>query len=445
MEQPPQIRTILKKTKDNSINKRVTFVDPTELPPKKFPHMRITRIPADGVFSPDSKHVIIPTKNKVVVYETETGNCLGNLEEFSGKRKYRSHNILFSPRGTYITEAYEKHVWHVANQSLCNTFTDLPTDYHQTTCIGWTPDEKQIVFLKILHQIADHESSYCEFINLQTGCAEKTFQLATTPISRNFGISALAPNGKLLAYGDHKFPIYSECYQKIIELEHGKEKCIIKGGTETQFTPDSRYALVGVIGARLLIIDNNNGSLLRELTCSNEPSRINSEELEWNKIGSLKMNAHRLLVGTIFDRKELAWKIPEGNRLENFEESDMVIPSNNGNFCVKFSSPRRIDLGFMRGYDELCTATLENKDKKTALPLGDLSTWNKSSITFSPPDSSVIIPSSEKNHLLDTKTGALIYSFRRHPSVGDGFKFSPDGKHLIIQKGNQLVELGTII
>ena len=414
MEQP--LKSALKQKATEK--KHASFTADTKEEKNPFPNVVTVGVPGQGKFSPDSKYLVVPVEKKLVLYETQTCANLGELQNSSTQNSsdnsgYFEPFLIFSPASTYLTDKYHKHVWTVGDRKMI--FQGPQEVGMNKHCIGWTFDEKKRLFVTEV-ETDGYSTFYCQQIDLKTDQIEKEFKF-DCPRPKH-SETTVSPNGRLLSFRA-TITYLKEYYQKIFNIEQGQEKCTIPNVIVTQFTPDSKYALMGTLGAKLMIIDTDNGSTLKEVNCNLFPSGLNEKTPFVNII---EIDAFKALIKTTNHWKKAAFKIPEGTRLENFEETDTTTPSTSGRFLLHMPKDNSTT-------NQAVLEDILNQTKKN-LAVNIKST---SDAIFSPTDEIVVISLFPEQHVFDTTTGALLYTFKdRH------FKFSPDGKRLLIYKKDTL-------
>lgn len=413
MEQP--LKSALKQKAAEK--KQVSFTTDTREEKNPFPNVITVGVSGEGKFSPDSKYLVVPMEKKLFLYETQTCTNLGEFQNSSTQNSsddsdYFESFLIFSPANTYLTDKFHKHVWTVADRKMI--FQGPQEVDTSQRCIGWTLDEKKRLFLTEVKTDGD-STFYFKQIDLKTDHIEKEFKF-DCPRPR-YSETTISPNGRLLAFGVI-ITYLKEYYQKLFNIEQGQEKCSIPLGMVTRFTPDSKYALVGTLDAKLMIIDTDNGSTLKEINCNVFPDGINEKRPFVNFI---EVDRFKALIKTTNHCKQAAFKIPEGTRLENFETTDTTTPSTSGRFLLHIPEGNSTN-----------QVILEDKFNRTKKKL-TVNTKSTSKAIFSPSDEMVAISYFPEQHVFDTTTGALLYTFE-----SNCFEFSPDGKHLLINKKKNL-------
>lgn len=402
MDQP--LKSILKKASGQQ--KNVSFATDTKEEINEFPHVKKVILFGQGIFSPDSKYMIVATEKKLVLYETATGMHLGDLQNSTSKSETYSQTLLFSPCGRYVADKYKDCVWEVATRAMIHQ----DNQSKNTQLIGWAPEQK---IISIKKTPANPKSLfYCQHQAIPTGDITHEFKIGCHKRPQ----ATLAPNGIFLAFGPTDSTA-DECYQTLFELPQGREICTIPGVTEMKFTTDSKYALLGTFGAKLLIAEAKSGSILKEISCDVFPPRFSNHPL---CIYSIDLNAIRALIRTSQDHQMSAWKIPEGERLTYFENSEDRVPSNHGRFSIAFSN--------VNSESKTCDAFLEDSHAPTKKKLLRKMPTTQGIPIFSPDDSVIKFPTGE---LFDTYTGTLLYARKGY----DDLRFSSDEKHLLVHNG----------
>lgn len=396
------VKSALKKKA--AAKKTVSFTANTKEEINEFPHTKTVILSGQSEFSPDSNYVIVSASKKLVLYEMQTGTCVGDLQNSDNSYENPSYTLLFSPSGKYVADKYRKYVWEVATRRLIHQDQQKGKFY-----VGWTPNEQTIISKK---ELSLHPKSlfYCQHEAIFTDENPQAFKMGFC----NNPSETLSPNSAFLAFGPTSYN--GECYQTLFELPHGKEICTIPKSTVTQFTPNSKYALFGMVGAKLLIVETKNGSTLKEVDC-NVFSSLSDRPLF---IESIKINAIRALVRTSRDHSPSAWKIPEGHRLSHFESSCDRILSNTGRFTIMVTN--------LNTENKTGDAILEDSLTNTKNTLLRKMPTTRGMPIFSPDDKVVIFRTGE---LFDTHTGKLLYSRTGY----DNLRFSSNEKHLLVYNG----------
>lgn len=390
--------------KQASEKKQVSFAQGLKEEANEFPNTKTVKLYGQSIFSPDSKYVIVSAGKKLVLYETETGARVGDLQNSDNSYEDPSYTLLFSPSGKYVADKYRNYVWEVATRRLIHQDQQKGKFY-----VGWTPNEQTIISKKEI-SLDPKSLFYCQQQAIFTDESAQEFKMGFC----NNPSATLSPNSAVLAFGPTSYD--GECYQMLFELPHGREICTIPKTTVTQFSPDSKYALCGTLGAKLLIVETKNGSTLKEVDC-NVFSSLSAQPLY---INSLKINAIRALVTTSRDHTPSAWKIPEGDRLTHFESSRDRILSNTGRFTIMVTNLNTENKTGDAILEDFLTNTKNKLLRKMPITRG--------MPIFSPDDKVVIFRMGE---LFDTYTGKLLYSRNDY----DNLRFSSDEKHLLVHNG----------
>ena len=359
------------------------------------------KIPSFGVFSPDGKQVAAYDHKTLLVYHSDTGKVLSDLEQSYIRDKHPFDELQWSPEGKYLCY-YNKfasllYVWNTHNSKLCyaqesNCNSQFAKFSSHGKFMAFTDTDAWII--KETDTGTIHTTMH----------AVKNYYPSTIEFSDNDQLAALGfrRNGSLAGR-------VNKAYQFIIDLSnHQTILKKLKSTVAALFCNNDLYVLVG---------NSNNSTSIYQ---TQDFCKLHTFNQDITSISSPKRSLSTLFL-------EVIRKLGFNNFPAYPYQNSNIIVSDDQKKVIIMHAPTDTD---SKGSLAVNLVSLIHSKDRQRKELGSIPFYQATQPQFSSTNKHLFIPNGQEIRLF-TAHGTLLKTFIAKSGV-DTVKFSPDGSHLML-------------